>query len=361
MRKYLIVVVFVFLACGDGKIPMPTDPLIELHAVHVNDRPVVDGVADDKVWDKAQRFVVHIERETNEGLDEFNIIFKAVWWSDWTKGKTEWEEASFLAIMVEWPDDEKNILKNPWTFNPSDSTWTRGEEMSDWLLLQWFGLSEYNDIWFWDAALTNPMGYAEDQKLLISVIDDSTSKSSLWIDGLSYGNDTDDSQNTWDLNYDDNLTPRDSTDDRPKWAWTHDVKTQPPSLPRIFSDEQERYSCLLYKDVDFLSKTAYAGGDESVKIPGFLLEEPRHDPADVMAAGKWENGTWTLEMVRAASTGNPNDITFLTDDRYFTQTLFVALGDNQATPFEKMDGDAIYFGYDPVVLTFEFIPPRSGF
>ncbi|MBN1996482.1 hypothetical protein JW935_02945, partial [candidate division KSB1 bacterium] len=219
MKKYLIVVLFVFLACGDGKIPMPTDPLIELHATHVQERPVLDGVADDKVWENAQKFIVHMRRQTSHGTDEFNIVFRAVWWSDWTLGKTVWEEASFLAILVEWPDDDKNILKNAWSYNPADSSWARSEEMSDWLLFQWYGLTEYNDIWFWDAALTNPMGYSEDEKLLISVIDDTTTKASLWIDGLSYGNDTDAIQNTWDLNYDDNLTPRDSTDDRPKWAW----------------------------------------------------------------------------------------------------------------------------------------------
>jgi hypothetical protein len=362
--KYLVLILpllgFFVSSCSDGTIPMPTDPLIELKATHVNGRPLLDGKADDSVWQNAQPFIVHLEKKTETGTDEFNMVFKAVWWSEWSLGRTKWEERPFVGILATWPDNEKNIDKNQWQFDPGTQKWQRSKNNSDWLFLRWFGLSEYNDIWFWDAALTNPMGYAEDEQMLFSVMEDSTIKASLWIDGLSYANDTSTAQNTWDLNYDDNLTPRDSSDDRPKWAWSADINTVPPSVPRIESDGTDRYSLLLRKDAAFLNKTPYAAPTTAVKVPGYVLEDPVENPADIMAAGRWENGQWNVELVRATTTGKTNDIILSPDDRYFTTTFFVAVGNNEKTPYEQDLSKNLFYTRNAVVLNFEFLPPRVG-
>jgi hypothetical protein len=348
------------LNCSDGRIPLPTDPLIELKAKHVNERPLLDGKADDSVWQGAQPFIVHLEKNTVQGAQELNLIFKAVWWSEWSKGKTEWEERPFIGILAIWPDDDKNIDKQQWNYDPVTKKWQRSNLNSDWLLMRWYSSSEYNDVWFWDAALTNPMGYAEDEQLLISTTEDSSIQMSLWIDGLSYANDTDNAQNTWDMNYDDNLTPRDSTDDKPRWAWTADITKTPPSVPRIVSEDLDKFSILLKKDASFLNKTAYANPTAAVTIPGYVLEDPIANPADVMAAGRWENNEWTLELVRATITGQANDIVLAPDDRYFTAVFYLALGDNEKTPFEQLQSEKMLIARDPVVLNFEYIIPRVG-
>jgi hypothetical protein len=351
---------FYLLSCSSGEIPSPTEPLVELHANYVEERPVLDGEGDDIVWQKANPFIVHVTREDESGTAEFNIKFRAVWWKEWAQGRVDWEERAYLALLITWPDDDKNIEKQQWQYDPQDSLWTRSTEQSDWCLLEWYGLSEYVDIWFWDAALTNPMAYAEDEYLLVSDIDDTTQSVSLWIDGLNYYNDTAEAQNTWDLNYDDNLTPRDSTDDRPLYAWKSDVSVTPPSRPRILTDEEEIYQLLLKKDADFLDKTPYAAPRDEVKIPGYVLEEPKNEPADIMAAGKWKDGEWTVEIVRVAVTSESRDISFSVDDRYFTQVIYVAVGDNVKTPLESLSGDSFFLGRESVQLDFEFLTPRQN-
>jgi hypothetical protein len=359
MKRALIAIAgLILLACGSGEIPMPTDPVIDLEARYVGSRPRLDGRSDDAVWAEANPFYVHVEQGSGADRVEFNITFKAVWWKEWAMGSVDWDERAWLALLVSWPDDDKNIAKQQWTWRPDEKKWNRSQEQSDWMLIQWWNVTEYNDIWYWDAALTNPMGYAEDQKLLISQVTDTTTKVSLWIDGLNYNNDTADNQNTWDSNYNDNLTPRDSTDDGPLYAWAADVNLSPPTQPNVFSDPDERYDLLLRSDADFLTKTPYDSADQSVMVPGYVLESPKNDPADIMTAGRWENGNWTVELVRVAATGKANDVGFLPDDRYFSQLFFVAVGDNQKSPLEALGTGRMFISVHSARLNFQFIPPR---
>jgi len=244
----------------------------------------------------------------------------------------------------------KISTKNAWSFDPASSHWSRTNQKSDWLLLRWYSLSELSDLWYWDAAITNPLGYAEDQYLQSMLMSDSTTKSIIWIDGLNFNNDTATEQNTWDLNYDDNLTPRDSSDDKPKWAW----KVATPSLPRVVTSEEERHHFLLSGDIDFLRNTPYAKPTAAVTIPGYALEEPKDEPADIMAAGKWANGEWTLELVRAAATPYANDVAFDYKDRWFAQVFYVYVGDDEKSPLD-LGSSSISLFMNRIVLSLEFI------
>ncbi len=363
MKTFLLILFsfgLVFMACSDGSIPTATAPLQELQAKYVDQRPVLDGIGNEALWEEARPYYVHVvpTEGKNKG-QEFNIEFKAVWWKEWAKGKADWNERAYLALLISWPDAEKNIDKQHWEYLPDQSRWQRTNQQSDWLLLQWFSLSDRNDVWYWDAALTNPLGYAEDQYLLISQAEDSTQKASLWIDGLNYLNDTDTEQNTWDLNYDDNLTPRDSTDDKPLWAWVNTVGSAPPTKPRIYSSDDAPNSFLFKSDADFLKNTPYAEPTTNVTVPGYALEEPKDDPADIMAAGNWQDGQWTVELVRSSATKHSNDISFSPDDRYFSQVFLVAIGNNKKSPLESSN-DSIFLSRDQVVLSFEYIPPRHN-
>ena len=336
-------------ACGDGKIPTATEPLQELHAAYVTSRPYVDGSGSEQVWQNSRPFIVHIEKGQN-GEESFNINFKAIWWKEWAKGATTWEEKAFLALLVTWPDDNKNIDKNAWLYDPTNSRWSKSQNQSDWLLFRWYSLSELSDLWYWDAAITNPLGYAEDQYLQTMLMSDSTAKSIIWIDGLNYNNDTAMEQNTWDLNYDDNLTPRDSSDDKPKWAW----KVATPSMPRVVTSEEERTHFLLSSDIDFLRNTPYAKPTTAVTVPGYALEEPKDEPADIMAAGKWANGEWTVELVRAAATPQSNDVAFTPNDRWFAQLFYVFVGDDEKSPLD-LGSSSIGLPMNRIVLSFEFV------
>lgn len=359
MKVYLLfflIGIALFIACSDGTIPTATEPLVELKATYVTQRPVLDGLTDEATWEKSQPFYVHVEPANGKGK-EFNIEFRAVWWKEWAFSGASWDERAYLGMSISWPDDGKNIDKHQWRYSAAEERWIRSNKQSDWLLIQWLGGSQLNDIWFWDAALTNPLGYAEDEYLLISTID-SIVTTSVWIDGLNYRNDTSTERNTWDLNYDDNLTPRDSTDDKPLYAWKAKTSELELTKPRIRSDDPLD-SWLFFRDADFLKNTPYAEPEDGTVIPGYVLEEPRADAADIMAAGYWKEGYWTVELVRVSSTANPNDITFSPDDRYFQQPFVIAIGNN-AKPPVKSDGANTLLSLNSVVLSFEYLVPSTN-
>ena len=360
MRAFLPLILYTiiifFLACSDGTIPTATEPLVELKATYVTQRPVLDGHATEAIWEGSRPFYVHVEPRDGVGK-EYNIEFKAIWWKEWAQIGGEWDERAYLGMVISWPDEQKDTEKNQWLYSADQERWVRSDKQSDWLIMQWYGTSEYNDIWYWDAALTNPLGYAEDEYMLISNID-SVITASLWIDGLNYLNDTKSEQNTWDLNYDDNLTPRDSTDDKPLWAWKNNVAEMELTKPRIPSDDPLN-TWLFKKDADFLKNTPYSAADASTAIPGYALEEPTSDAADIMAAGRWQDGLWTVELVRVASTSNASDVAFSPDDRYYQQPFFVAIGDNEKTPIESANS-SIRISFNTVVLSFEYLAPSTN-
>lgn len=360
MRIFFILILLIGLvlacACSDGTIPTATEPLVELKATYVTQRPVLDGLTNESIWENSKPFYVHVEPANGVGK-EYNIVFRAIWWKEWAQIAGEWDDRAYLGMTVSWPDENKDTEKHQWSYLPDQERWVRSNKQSDWLILQWYSSSEYNDIWYWDAALTNPLGYAEDEYLLISDID-SVITASLWIDGLNYLNDTSEQQNTWDLNYDDNLTPRDSTDDKPLWAWQNLIGEMELTKPRIQSNDPLN-TWLFKKDSDFLKNTPYLSADATTKIPGYALEEPVADAADIMAAGRWENGMWTVEFVRVASTSNPSDVAFSPDDRYYQQPFLIAIGDNVKNPVESPN-TAVTVGQNTVVLSFEYLVPGSN-
>jgi hypothetical protein len=359
--KIFFILIFSFglvltFSCSDGTIPTATEPLVELKATYVTQRPVLDGLTDESIWQSSKPFFVHVGPVDGVGK-EYNIVFKAIWWKEWAQIAGEWDDRAYLGMTISWPDEQKDTEKYQWSYSADQEKWIRSNKQSDWLLLQWYSNSEYNDIWYWDSALTNPLGYAEDEYMLISNID-SVISASLWIDGLNYLNDTADEQNTWDLNYDDNLTPRDSTDDRPLWAWQNKVEDMELTRPRIQSNDPLN-NWLFKKDSDFLKNTPYLQADATTRIPGFALEEPVSDAADIMAAGRWKDGMWTVELVRVAATLNPNDVAFSPDDRYYQQPFFIAVGDNAKNPVESANSSVI-LSQNAVVLSFEYLAPGSN-
>jgi len=260
LKGLLIFSIIIFLSCEKGEIIEAVDPVVELHAVYVTSEPIIDGYGDDDVWQQTKPFTVHVfdNPEQGESLNlqsGFNVTLKAIWWKNWMMGSEQWIERPFLSILLTWPDDEKNITNSMWQYNPVDTTWKLTQTGSDWLLFAWDMASNYTDIWFWDAALTNPLGFAEDEYIEYIALDSTSYVGIFNIDGANYLNDFGEYKNSWDLNYNNNFTPRDSTDDFPKMAWAFDIDSIAPSMPRFYSSENEKYSFLLAQDADLLKNT----------------------------------------------------------------------------------------------------------
>lgn len=53
-----------------------------------------------------------------------------------------------------------------------------------------------------------------------------------------------------------------------------------------------------------------AAWEVDATIPGVVMSYPSYSAADLFAKGRYENGTWTVEMVRARNTKNFDDIVF---------------------------------------------------
>lgn len=366
MQKYLKFNLFFFLcgvallfwSCSEGKIPTALEPPRELHAIRASasQKPVIDGRADDAVWGQTSSYKVFLD-ESSGGVhlagDGVLMTFRAVWWkevADTTQvdsARVDTTFARLVAFLVTWPDADKGIQKATWSYDPSDSRWTQNSVNSDWLTLFWSSPANELDVWYWDAAITNPMGYFQD--MVIERFESGEDVTGLYVsvDDLNFFNDTETERNTWDLNYDDNKTPRDSADDRPRFAWTGD-----PSMPPVFSASDENNQFLLKADADLLQNTPYVAPTTAVEIPGYVLEEPSGGSADIAAYGRHENGQWTLEFVRAVTGSDNNDVVLNPEDRYFSQVFSVALGNNTASPFDN-NAQPLQIN-NSVILTFEF-------
>ena len=79
-------------------------------------------------------------------------------------------------------------------------------------------------------------------------------------------------------------------------------------------------------------------------VPGYVLRVPDGDRANVKAAGKWDNGVWTVEFMRTNS-GSNYDFTVTSGGSVdFTHEIF----DNEG-------GDHATNGIDPTVYTLDFV------
>lgn len=53
-----------------------------------------------------------------------------------------------------------------------------------------------------------------------------------------------------------------------------------------------------------------AGWQAGATIPGVIMTSPSYSAGNVFAKGRFDNGTWTVEMVRARDTKAPDDVVF---------------------------------------------------
>ena len=66
--------------------------------------------------------------------------------------------------------------------------------------------------------------------------------------------------------------------------------------------------------VPIADQSAYAAGD---RAPGLVLAPLAGKRADIEAKGVWQAGTWTVEIARDLSTGDPHDVDFSDTDRSY--------------------------------------------
>jgi len=208
------------------------------------------------------------------------------------------DDGENLYIAATWDDATENVDKKQWSFD--GSIWSQSENEDRFALMFDMGQNDPEgvdcaamchlpdgmststgrvDVWHWKAARSNPMGFVDDK----------------YFDPTGRHGDSGTSS------YSDN---DDDGSGNPTFMATNDPGA---NVTFVVNDAAAQtafdpYGTLPSHTVDvavpFDLGASFTSGDV---IPGYVLRIPGGNRADVMTAGKWENGVWTLEFKRKNS------------------------------------------------------------
>jgi len=252
-------------------------------------------------------------------------------------------DGQFLYLAASWddPTTTESVFKKQWFYD--GSTWTQsGDE--DRIAFMWdMGLNDPEgvsclqmchppdmntsvgkvDIWHWKAARSNPMGFVDDKYFDLSGRHGDTGTSS------------------------DSDNPDDGSGN-PTFMATNDPGGNVIFLVNDAATQTvfDPYGVLMPAHtvdvaVPFDLGATFNQGDV---IPGIVLRIPDGDRASVMSAGKYDNGTWTVEFKKPYA-GSDNDFEVVPGSSVeFAHEIF----DNEG-------GSASGHGaFDPTVYTLDF-------
>lgn len=229
----------------------------ELRAARVDQLPVIDGIADDAVWQHA------VAIRTIDLVANIEIEIKAVYTAD------------SIALLVQYPDPTENRVHKPLNWDTSARLYKVGPQREDAMIFKWSmnpfatdltlqSNKPYKaDIWYWKSYRSDHAGHADDKFQIYSKSKVSRkTKTLLSKDGTVF------------------------------------------HFSRHGDDGKSAYKSL--------SPTEYSGDT----IAGYLLRKPVGSRADVRAKGVWHNNRWTIEFSRKLDTGHNDDVKFLLDQSY---------------------------------------------
>jgi hypothetical protein len=224
-----------------------------ISSVRVKKVPVVDGSGNDAVWKSAQPYTV---KDVRTGKD---ISLKVVH----TKDK--------VFFLVQYPDATEDRLHKPWVWDKKLEVYAIGPQREDTFTFKWnmdskekdlsnFSDDSYTaDIWYWKAHRTDPVGYADDKRHILSDTPGKKAKE---------------------------LTSRSG---KKRYLMRLGDKGKSAQKKQILSE---------YK------------GDV---VAQYKARKPEGSRADIKANGTWRKGIWTIEFGRNLKTGNADDIQFMAD------------------------------------------------
>ncbi|MFH2138541.1 MAG: ethylbenzene dehydrogenase-related protein [Candidatus Omnitrophota bacterium] len=252
-RRIIIIAVLTWLSCGLSVHCYAKQDII---AQKVDIPPVVNGQADDAAWEKAQAVITH------DKIEDIDLTLKAVY--------TDRE----IFFLVTFSDPTESRRHKTWVWDKELAVYKAGLTREDTFILKWnmldkpVDLSVYADepyvadIWFWKACRTDPGGFADDKKQVLSFS---------------------------------------------KLAKSTEIKSvsgKTMYLLRVGDDGEPAYTNTLFDEFK---------GDN---LPHFANQTPTGSRADIRARGIWKAGIWTIEFSRALSTGNDDDIQLSPDKKY---------------------------------------------
>jgi len=272
---------------------------LTLHAVPRAESPVVDSVAET-LWADAPELRV-LATEGTPG--DVWVGLKAVY------------TPNELALQMTWADKDDSTDRTPWVFD--EQGWRRlprEKYYEDKAAILWNinnsirrfngqgclvvchtdkmytnAPNERGDMWHWKRVRTNPVNQLDDKRLTNDR------------EGKDAGRKPDAQEGG---GYAENETEGGS---RPRFYW--------PDM------EYEPLLAFVETAVEIPSSREFP---VETRLPGVAIAPFIGSRGDVQAKGRWENGVWTLEILRPLQTGQEDDIQFadLTRPYYFGVAVF---------------------------------------
>lgn len=235
-------------------------------------------------------------------------------------------DSEYITIRLEWADSSETLLRRAWLWN--GSAFTRSQENQDQIMLTfpmtnnatfaskgcaaachtddpehwWMGSEDGNvtyDNWHWTSALTNPVGYADD--------------------------------NWWGES--DGDTGR--KDDESDGGGFVSNATDDQSGPAFMSSEGTTATFIIKGQEVPIDTSTLKSGDA---IPAYVLERATGSRGDIEASGTYQDGKWTVVMRRALDTGNDDDVAFIPGKRI---PFGMSVTDNGGGAKHKVNGDLL--------------------
>ena len=258
--------------------------------------PVMDGIISDAAWQ-----AVTVPYVIDDKTADAPIFLKSV----------HTDDTIYFSVM--YKDPAQSPFHKPWLWNMDTNSYEKGAHREDTFVFKWnmmdkevdlsiFSEDNYTaDVWYWKANRTNPAGYADDKRQILS---DSPGKKSTAMESP-----------TGKIHY---LSRK---SDAGKSAYNEMKKA-----PTVKSTQL---------------------------VDRYPPRTPEGSRADVQAKGVWKNGFWIIELSRKLQTGHDDDVQIALDKGpyLFGVSIFSLYGN----PVDKSEPNRYGMGRisEPLYLKFE--------
>ncbi len=281
---------------------------------------ILDGLAD-KAWDAAKTITVTVDETPYEpnngykGMDNTKVNIKSLY------------DDNYVYFLITYKDPTKSLERFPWV-KQSDGSWKKLKNKDS----TGHDNTYYEDKFamFWNISTK---GFAEEGCMISCHLDEPGDKSA----GRKYTASPDETIDMWHAKFvrslpmgmfDDQYV-NSNTDPKVNKSWGRKGDTgkggyknndnadkSAPAYMNLNGTEDEKYYVIPSKKVPFVD--TFKAGDV---LPGITISPMIGGRADILAQNHYENGTWTLEVMRALKTegkdAETQDVQFVDKSKSF--------------------------------------------
>lgn len=284
-------VTFLTFVSNEAWQPEGVDEPPVLHAPLIRQEPVIDGLADDPAWARAESITLPLDYGPVQ-----EATLKAVY--------TDQE----IFLLVSWPDASKDDQHRPWLWDAEQGRYVEGPQIEDGLLVSIEEGCDWNpspltgyvfdfDGWRWLAARTNPLGQA---------VDINGHAQDRWRANMGYTKYQRRRQEPfWNMKFNGRGSP--DNFNKPWQEVDRVYLFSPLQGPELYISLEPDKELQRRQKPDFAVRlpapsvepeTVKAGQTPIPLVPQFKPVKLTGNAGDVAAKGQWVDGRWTVEFRR---------------------------------------------------------------